>query len=404
MDGREKKIVFLTSTVHGLVHMQMLVFAAVNIMMAQELGASITAIGFVGTLSYFLFGLGALPAGFVIDAIGARRVIAVCLMGMAAADLMLVFAPSPIWAMSGLALLGLSGSVYHPAGLGLISRNVSKHGLAMGFHGVFGNVGLAMGPLVAGFAAAFLGWRWAYVIVFVPVVMLAAVFFKIRFGDVGEENRHLQPQPSKVFAAGMMAMLMLVILLQSLAGFIYRASLTFLPAHAAQAASEWFSGLDPASRGGLLTGIILLAGAVGQFVAGFLTQRFRTETLLFICALLVAPTLLGLGLMSGMPMLAVGMMFAFVFFAMQPLWNSLVAKYSPPGLRGRSYGLSFFLSFGLGAFGSGFAGWIGETQGFSTVYLWLAGIELFTIAAGVVLVVKAIKNGRRAGGEAGGAG
>jgi len=164
MDRREKRIVYLTSSVHGLVHMHMLAFAAVNILMASDLGISITAIGFVGTIGYFLFGLGALPAGFAVDAIGARRVIALCAAGIAVADLIIALAPDAFWSMAGLALLGVSGSVYHPSGLGLISRNVRKTGLAMGIHGVFGNTGLAMGPLVAGFVASMFGWRWAYIL------------------------------------------------------------------------------------------------------------------------------------------------------------------------------------------------------------------------------------------------
>jgi len=395
VDAREKKIVYLTSTVHALVHMQMLVFAAVNILMAQELGVSITAIGFVGTLSYFLFGLGALPAGFIIDAVGARRVLAICAAGIVLADLVLFFSPNPVWAMAGLALFGLSGSVYHPAGLGLISRNVRQTGLAMGIHGTFGNVGLALGPMAAGFIAAAFGWRWAYLWIALPMGLMAFIFFTTRFGDVGEDHRHLQPDPPKNFAKGLLLLLLLVIMLQSLSGFIYRSSITFMPAHAAEAVSGWFSGLDPTSRGGLLTGIIFLAGALGQFLAGLLSSRFRSETLQMICAAAVVPLLAGVGVLTGLPMLSVGMLYAFVFFGMQPIGNALVAKYSPAGLRGRSYGVSFFLSFGLGSFGSGFAGFIGENQGFPSLYLWLAAIGCLSIALSAIILVLALRRGHR---------
>jgi MFS family permease len=395
MDAREKKIVYLASTMHAMVHMQMLVFAAVNIMMARELGASITAIGLVGTVSYFLFGLGALPAGFVIDAIGARRVLAICAACLAAANLLLAFSPGPLWAMAGLGLMGLSGSVYHPSGLGLISRNVRQTGLAMGLHGTFGNIGLAMGPLIAGFVASSLGWRWAYLWVAAPMALLAFVFFTTRFRDVGEDSRHLQPNPPRRFAKGMLILLLVVIVLQSLSGFIYRSSITFMPAHAGQAVGGWFDSLDPTSRGGLLTGVIFLAGALGQYLAGLCSARMRTETLQLILAALVVPLLVGVGAFTGLPMLGTGMAYAFFFFSMQPLGNALVAKYSPEGLRGRSYGLSFFLSFGIGAFGSGFAGFVGETQGFASVYLWLALISVFSVALAAVILAMALRRGRR---------
>ncbi|HUX06299.1 MAG TPA: MFS transporter [Acidobacteriota bacterium] len=395
MDAREKKIVYLASAMHATVHMQMLAFAAVNILMAHELGASITAIGFVGTLSYFLFGLGALPAGFVSDAVGARRVLAICAAGLAVANLVLAFSPDPFWAMAGLGLMGLSGSVYHPAGLGLISRNVRQTGLAMGIHGTFGNIGLAMGPLIAGFVAAAFGWRWAYLWTAVPLALLSFIFFTTRFRDVGEDHKHLQPDPPKRFAKGLLLMLLVVIVLQSLSGFIYRSSITFMPAHAAQVVGGWFSGLDPTSRGGLLTGIIFLTGAVGQFLAGTLSAKIRTETLQFVIAIAVVPLLAGLGAFTGMPMLGTGMAYAFFFFGMQPLGNALVAKYSPEGLRGRSYGFSFFLSFGIGAFGSGFAGFVGETQGFGSLYLWLALIACLSAALAAVILALAVRRGRR---------
>lgn len=391
MDAKEKKIVFLTSTVHALVHMQMLIFAAINIEMANDLGASITAIGFVGTIGFFLFGFGALPAGFIIDKIGARKVLAISLCGIAVADAILAFAPGGMWAMIGLALLGLSGSMYHPAGLGLISRNVRQTGHALGIHGTIGNFGVASGPLVAGFVASMFGWRWAYLWPLIPTAALAVTYIFIRFGDVGEDHKHLNPEPNKKFSAGMLRVMLLVIVLQAISGFMYRASNTFMPAFTGQALSEFFSNLDATARGGLFTGIILIAGSVGQYLSGWLTKKHSTEKLQLLATILVAPLLLAMSLLSGLPMLGSAMAFAFVFYGLQPLGNSLVAKYSPPGLRGRSYGLSFFLSFGLGAFGSGFAGYVGEYQGFSQIYMWLAAIGVISILIAIIVFQFAVK-------------
>jgi MFS family permease len=395
MDAREKKIVYLISLMHGLVHMQMLIFAAVNILMARDLGTSLTAIGFVGTVCYFLFGLGALPAGFVIDVVGARRVLAICAVGLAISSIVLALSPDPFWAIAGLGLMGFCGSVYHPSGLGLISRNVRQIGLAMGIHGTVGNFFEAMGPLVAGFVAASFGWRWAYLWVAAPMVVMAFVFFTTRFRDVGEDSRHLQPDPPKRFAKGFLMLMLTVVVLQSLSGFIYRSSITFMPAHAAQAVGGWFNNLDPIARGGLLTGIIFFAGAAGQLLFGVISARVRTEMLQMILTVAMAPLLVCVGMLTGLPMLGAAMAYAFFFFGLQPLGNSLVAKYSPEGLRGRSYGLSFFLSFGIGAFGSGFAGFIGETQGFPSIYLWLALIAVGSVILAGIILIMALRRGKR---------
>jgi MFS family permease len=159
-----------------------------------------------------------------------------------------------------------------------------------------------------------------------------------------------------------------------------------MPAYTGTALSDFFTSLDATARGGLMTGIILIAGSLGQYIAGSLTRRFKSETLQLISTALVSPLLAGMALLSGAPMLISAMAFSFVFYGLQPLGNTLVAKYSPPGLRGRSYGLSFFLSFGVGAFGSGFAGSIGQRISFSAIYLALAAISCTSIliAVGVV--------------------
>ena len=40
----------------------------------------------------------------------------------------------------------------------------------------------------------------------------------------------------------------------------------------------------------------------------------------------------------------------------QPIYNSLIAKYTPSHRRSLCYGISFAMGLGLGSFGAGFAG------------------------------------------------
>lgn len=380
MTFHEKKIVYPTSLIHGLVHVQMLIFAVVNIEMAADLGTSVTGIGFIGTISYFLFGLGALPAGFIIDKIGARKVIVICVSGMAVGDALIAFGNSEMFVMAGLALLGLAGSLYHPAGLGLISRNVEQPGHALGIHGTFSNVAVAFGTLLTGFVASQFGWKAAYIWPIVPMIIFSVTYYFIRFGDVGEDNKHLNPNPSQKFEGNMFKIMILVILIQAISGFVYRASNTFLPAFTGKALADMVSGLDVLARGGLMASVILIFGALGQYLSGRLTRRFEMEKLQLLFALSVVPMLVLMATTSGPVLLISGMAFAFTFYGLQPLGNALVAKYSPPGMRGRSYGLSFFLNFGVGAFGSWFAGYVGDYYGFQNVYLSLAFVSVFSVA------------------------
>lgn len=383
LTSRERRILISTSALHALIHMHMLTFAAVNIKMVESLGTGIAEIGFIATIGFFLFGFGALPAGWMIDRIGARTVLAICCAGLFLADCVLVLTNSVLVLTIGLALLGLSASLYHPAGLGLISRNISERGYAMGIHGLIGNIGVGVGPMIAGLIAATVHWRFAYAWPMLIMAGLTIYFLRTRFDDPDPEATASAAPAEGGFTRHLLLVMLLVIALQAVSGFIYRGSNTFMPAYMGTALANLLPMLDPVARGGIFTAIVLTSGAAGQYLAGSLTRKHSVEKLQVWFTILVAPLLLLTGMLNGLALLLVAMAFSFVFYGLQPLGNTLVAKYSPDVFRGRSYGLSFFLSFGLGAFGSGFAGYMGEEHGFASVYVWLGLLACGSIAIAV---------------------
>ena len=59
-------------------------------------------------------------------------------------------------------------------------------------------------------------------------------------------------------------------------------------------------------------------------------------------------------------------------FGAAPAFVTLVADYTPPGRLGASYGVSFFLSFGIGSFAATFAGFFADRWGTDSVFVVLA--------------------------------
>jgi len=88
------------------------------------------------------FGVLALAAGFLTDRIGARRMMVTYLVGCGAASLVV----SQVTSLSGMFValfaLGSFASIYHPAGLALISHetSVENRARALGMHGIFGSL------------------------------------------------------------------------------------------------------------------------------------------------------------------------------------------------------------------------------------------------------------------------
>ena len=74
-------------------------------------------------------------------------------------------------------------------------------------------------------------------------------------------------------------------------------------------------------------------------------------------------------------------------FIWQPVGNSLIAQISHSKHRGLSYGISFFLSFGVGSFAAGIGGLIAENFGINMVFPVMA---LFFIP-GLLLVIPFIR-------------
>jgi len=78
-----------------------------------------------------------------------------------------------------------------------------------------------------------------------------------------------------------------------------------------------------------------------------------------------------MGFAQGPARLAAAGLFAVLFFAHQPLYNSAVAKYVVGRRRGLAYGVSFTLGFGIGSLGPALAGQIQKDE---ILYPVLAGI------------------------------
>ena len=80
---------------------------------------------------------------------------------------------------------------------------------------------------------------------------------------------------------------------------------------------------------------------------------------------------------------------ALVHFMHQPIYNSLIAKYTPRHRRSLCYGFSFAMGLGLGSFGASFAG---AYQSDALVYGTLAAIAGL---GGVICIVLTVLSRRQ---------
>jgi MFS family permease len=400
------RLVLLVSSAHALVHVFELALPSVEQMIGAEFGAGKAVTGRLGTAWRLPFGLGALAVGWLADRYGAKRLLIVYLLGCAATAFAAWRAESLSALFAAMFLMGCFASIYHPAGLALISRETTAEtrGAALGWHGVVGSAGIAMAPLVAAmlFGAGTLSWRQYYLVLIAPAVALAALLAMFlredrgagsgkrdqeargrnqEAGDTGQEAGRSPPAAgldSEDVARWRLYFLLVAIGAQS--GFIYAAFMHFLPRYLDQSGLTP-TGMPPESFRNYLTALVLAFAIFGQAIAGRLARPGRLEGLQSLILLANAPCLLWVGFAGGASRLWASCALAFVHFMTQPVYNSLIAQYVPRARRSISYGFSNMVCFGIGALGPWYAGLLRDDR------LIYGGLAVIAATAGAMALV-----------------
>jgi predicted MFS family arabinose efflux permease len=287
-----------------------------------------------------------------------------------------------------MAFLGAAASMYHPSGLSFISRNVEKKGKAMGYHGVGGNIGLALGPVLSGAAAAVWGWRSAFVCFAILGFALGVITVILRVGDkakaateVGKHDR----------AAGRFSLPMILFLVYStsiLYGLCYRGSMMYFPKHFVQNIDF---ALDDVAAAGFLVSMVTLSGALGQMMGGILCDRLRRPEYAYLLVFVFStPLFFCIWLLKDWGLFLVSLVFAPFFFAWQPIQNTLIAKYAVQKVHGLSYGVNFLLIMGVGSLAASVGGYITDKAGVASVFAVLGGISFLSLVLVFYVVTQLI--------------
>lgn len=393
---------------HAMVHTYELSIPILMLLWVTEFSVSFGYLAVIVSVGYALFGLGAVPAGILTDRFGSRRLIVVCLLGMGAAFLVLAVAPN-LWTVgAALVLWGMAASIYHPAGLTLISKGVVQRGSAFAYHGMAGNVGIALGPLATAVLLLLIDWRLVAAVLPIPAFLAVVYAFTVKFDETAgvTERRANEAESSGGDRVGLPDSLLgnvkllftsaftVVFLIVMCAGLFYRGTLTMLPEILTGLLGDLVGDIelfDPDSPMAeefepsryLYVGLLMI-GIGGQYVGGQLTDRMRTEYgLVFSFAVLAAVAILyvpasrlGLG-----ALILVSAVLGFFLFVVQPLYQATIAEYTPADARGLSYGFTYLGVFGIGAAGAAVAGIMYDGFGMFPMFLVLSG---FVIVASVL--------------------
>lgn len=332
------RTISLVGLAHGTSHFFHLLLPPLFPLFARDFGLSWAELGLLVTVFYAISGIGQAMAGFVVDRIGARPVLMAAMGAFTAASLAAAMAQGYGGLVLAAALAGLGNAPFHPADFTILNQRVASRriGHAFSVHGISGNLGWALTPLLAlGLSTATGNWRWVYAATAaVSLSVLALLWWQRRWLDVVPAHQH----PAQ--RGGSFDFLRLPSVWLCFSFFVFTtAALAAVQGFAAPALGA-LHGVG-AEKLTLVVTLYMLTGALGMLLGGFWVARSKQLERNIGRALLAAMALLALSVLPGLPLWAAMSLVALAGVGTGlagPSRDLLVKQAAPPGATGRVYG------------------------------------------------------------------
>ena len=389
MNSRERRILLTTCYGHFMSHFNMLVFPALVLPLAGQLKMDMAFVLDLSFWMYCLFGVTALPWGMIADRWGAKPLFLIYYLGAGLSGLAAsFFIDNPAGLSIALAALGLFSGIYHPIGLGMISKEIKRVSLGMGYNGMFGNLGLATAPLLTGLLNWFWGPQAAYIVL--GALNLLGVGLMFILPPIGDHRSDIKESDED---NGLLGAFLILLVAMMLGGIVYRGATVILPAYFElknQGIFLWFSsmtgvGLSKNLVATSVTSFIYIVGMLGQYTGGRVAERFDLRFCYLVFHALTIPAAALMAVAVDLPLVALAMIYFFFLLGMQPIENTLVAKFTPRRFHHSAFGSKFVLTFGVGALSVKMIKVIETTLGIEPVFYALAITSI--VLVGVILML-----------------
>lgn len=169
-------IVGIVSGGHFLSHFYILVFPPLFPLLETEFGLNNTQLGVI--MSVVAVGmLLQVPAGEVVNRVGAKRVFVLGVALTATGIILAGLAPSYRWLIAAVVVSGVGQSAFHPADYALLGAvaDGDRQGKSFGIHTFGGYAGFAVAPILVGTLGIVYGWRTALLLVGAVGILYAVV-------------------------------------------------------------------------------------------------------------------------------------------------------------------------------------------------------------------------------------
>ncbi len=330
------------------------------------------------SLGLVLYGVAALPAGWIADRWSKVGMMVIFFFGIGLATLVTGTAKDPQTLYIGLSLLGLFASIYHPVGIAWLIACARKQGMTLGINSVFGNLGSAVAPVFVGLMIDHFSWRLAFIVPSILAFAVGAItLYAWSSGRIADAQADAAPVASPPPHA-MRRVLMILTLTMACSGLIYAGLMNTIPKLFQNGLGDMLAGNY--TELGLLAGAVIGLSSFSSLAGGWMADRLSPRTVYLIFVGLVIPPLLMITSMSGTALLIAVLLALSFNVAFAAAENMLVAIYTPFKWRSLAFGARYVLALGVGGLTVRVAGILYDRYGdFSVLYLIFGGVALISV-------------------------
>jgi sugar phosphate permease len=378
--------VWLISAGHGLTHWYTATFYLLLPLIGKELGLSYTEIGLIMTIQHLAGAISNLPGGMIVDTVGQKGYLMAASLFWVGVPYAFMSITHDFWMLLVcVTLVGIGNNIWHPAAIPTLAyRYPQRKGLVLSFHGMGGNLGEAIAPVVVGALLAWFTWRTVVVVNVVPGLLMATLILTMLGAlsaskatgsdalNAAGEKRSFAAYLRDFTSLIRNRALMLVSVSAAFRTMTQAGLLTFLPVYLA-----YELGYSPLYVGVCMT-LIQVGGFIAAPIAGHLSDKMGRKRVVMSSMVLTGLMLIGM-VLAGKSLVFVLFvaLVGFFLYGMRSVLQAWAVESTPRHLAGTGVGVQF----GVTALGGSVApivfGVIADATDVYMGFYFLAGTIIF---------------------------